>query len=69
MPLHPQPIEPVPEATARVTRAVFPRGGAYMAVHDELGTLFCARPASLKVTYRNERAADSDFLARHPRRR
>jgi hypothetical protein len=65
---HSQPIEPVPDATARVARAAFARGSAYMAVHDELGTLFCAGPPSLKVTYRNERAAASDFLARHPRR-
>jgi len=65
---HPQSIEPVPDATARVARAAFPRGSAYMTVHDELGTLFSDGPASLKVTYRNERAA-ADFLARHPRRR
>ena len=69
MSLHPQPIEPVPEATARVARASFPRSGGDMAVHDESGTLFYAGLASLKVTYRNERAAASDFLERHPRRR
>jgi hypothetical protein len=33
---HPQPIEPVPEATASVARAAFPRARAYMAMHDEL---------------------------------
>ncbi len=40
MSLHPQPIGPVPEETARVARAAFHGGNVYMALRDELGTIF-----------------------------
>ena len=40
MSLHPQPIEPVSDATALVARAAFPRGNTYMALRDELSTIF-----------------------------
>ena len=40
MSLHPQPILPVPEETARVARIAFPRGNLYLMMRDELGTLF-----------------------------
>jgi transposase len=40
MSLHPQSIGPVPEDTARVARAVFPRGTPGLRLRDELGTLF-----------------------------
>ena len=40
MSLHPQPIPPVPEETARVARIAFPRGNLYLMMRDELGTLF-----------------------------
>jgi transposase len=40
MSLHPQPIPPVPEETARVARIAFPRGNLYVMMRDELGTLF-----------------------------
>jgi transposase len=52
MSLHAQPIEPVPEDTARVARAAFPRGNTYMALRDELGTVF----------------SDQDFAALFPAR-
>src|SRR6266545_3526944 len=35
-----QPIDPVPEETARVARAAFPKGHLYLRVADELGDLF-----------------------------
>jgi len=40
MSLQPQPIGPVPDETARVARAAFPRGNTYMDLRDELGTIF-----------------------------
>ncbi len=38
--LHPRPVDPVPERTARVARAAFPNGNPYMRMRDELGTIF-----------------------------
>jgi transposase len=35
-----QPIAPVPEETARVARAAFPKGHPYLRLADELGDLF-----------------------------
>ena len=40
MSLHPTAIAPVPELTAAVARAAFPRGNRYIAMRDTLGTLF-----------------------------
>jgi transposase len=40
MSLHPQPVGPVPDDTARVARAAFPRGNPCLRLRDELGTLF-----------------------------
>jgi transposase len=40
MSLHPQPFEPVPEDTARVARAAFPKGNPYLTLRDQLGTIF-----------------------------
>ena len=40
MSLHPQPLGPVPEETARVARAAFPKGNLYMRMRDELGRLY-----------------------------
>ncbi len=34
------PIPPVPEETARVVRACFPRGTLVVQVRDALGTLY-----------------------------
>ncbi len=34
------PIPPIPEETARVARAVFPRGNVLMQLRDTLGTLY-----------------------------
>lgn len=38
--LRPQPIGPVPEETARVAHAAFPKGHPYLRLADELGALF-----------------------------
>lgn len=40
MSLQPSVIEPVPEETARIARAAFPKGNLYLSMRDELGTLF-----------------------------
>src|SRR5947209_8269487 len=40
MSLKPTPIPPVPEETARVARAVFPRGNVLMQLRDALGTIY-----------------------------
>jgi transposase len=40
MSMRPHPAGPVPESTARVARAAFPRGNVYLRLRDELGPLF-----------------------------
>ena len=50
--LHPRPVDPVPEETARVARAAFPKGNTLMRMRDELGTIF----------------EDEDFVRLFPRR-
>jgi len=40
MSLHPHVIEPVPEGTARVAHAAFPKGHPYLTFRDVLGTVF-----------------------------
>src|SRR5439155_25678027 len=36
----PHTLQPVPEETARVARAAFPKGHPYMTLRDVLGTIF-----------------------------
>ncbi len=38
--LRPQPIGPVPDQTARIAHAAFPKGHPYLRLADELGSLF-----------------------------
>ena len=40
MSLRPDPIQPVPEETARVARAAFRKGNPLLSLRDELGTVF-----------------------------
>src|SRR5687768_8686661 len=40
MTLHPQPIPPVPAATAAVVLAAFPKGNIYVDLRAEFGILF-----------------------------
>jgi transposase len=44
MTLRPEPVAPVPEETARVARAAFPKGNLYMRLRDELGTIYQDEP-------------------------
>ncbi len=39
MSLRPQTVPPVPEETARVARAAFPKGNLYLQIRDEIGVL------------------------------
>jgi transposase len=52
MSLKPTPIDPVPEATARIAKAAFRRGNPLLKLRDELGTVF----------------ADADFADLFPER-
>ena len=38
--LHPESISPVPEVTARVAKAAFPKSNRYMRLRDELGVIY-----------------------------
>jgi transposase len=38
--LHPSPVDPVPEETARGARAAFPRGSVAIRIRDELGVIY-----------------------------
>src|SRR3954447_16489607 len=38
--LKPSPIDPVPEATARVAKAAFRKGNPLLSLRDELGAVF-----------------------------
>jgi transposase len=40
MPLKPQELGPIPEETARVARAAYPKGNVWMRMRDELGTIY-----------------------------
>ena len=40
MSLHPKPIPPIPEDTARVARAAFPKGNIYLQLRDTLETIY-----------------------------
>ena len=40
MSMHPQPIGPIPEDTARVAKAAFPKGNLYMQMRDVLGSIY-----------------------------
>src|SRR5713101_4245927 len=40
MSLHPTSMTPVPEETARVARAAFPKGNRYIEMRDVLGTIY-----------------------------
>src|SRR3954451_5953617 len=52
MSLKPTPVGPVPELTAFVARAAFPKGNPYLRLRDERGAVF----------------ADDDFADLFPRR-
>jgi transposase len=40
MSLKPEGINPVPEETARIAQAAYPKGNVFMHMRDELGTMY-----------------------------
>ncbi len=40
MSLKPQPIGPIPEETARIARAAYPKGNIYLQLRDAPGTIY-----------------------------
>ena len=40
MSLRPQPIGSIPEQTAHIAHAAFPKGHPYLTLRDQLGTIF-----------------------------
>ena len=44
MSLRPQPIGPIPEQTARVAHAAFPKGHPYLTLREHLGTISPKKP-------------------------
>ena len=57
LPLHPQTLEPAPEDTARVARAIFPEGNLVMRVRDELAGLYTDHDFSDLFPVRGQPAA------------
>ena len=52
MSVHTQPINPVPEETARVARLAFPKSNRYLTLRDEIGTIYTDQDfADLFSTY------------------
>jgi len=49
--LRPQPIGPVPDDTARVAHAAFPKGHPYLRLADECGVLFADDNKVIKVKF------------------
>ncbi len=40
MSLQAHPMQPVPELTAQIAQASFPKGNPYLQIRDELGTIY-----------------------------
>ncbi len=40
MSLQPETIPAIPEETARIARAIFPKGNRYLLLRDDLGTIY-----------------------------
>ncbi len=56
MSLHPEPVPPVPEATARVAHAAFPDGHPYLAMRDEFGAFFQDEQFATLFSHRGQSA-------------
>ena len=64
MSLQPQAVSVVPEDTARVARAAFPKGNAYLRMHDELGRLSADRDCAALFPTQGQPCAGREV---HPR--
>jgi transposase len=56
MSLHPEPIHPVPEETARVAHAAFPAGHPYLTMRDEFGAFFHDEQFAALFSHRGQTA-------------
>ena len=63
MSLRPQAAYLVPEATARVAHAIFPKGNLVMRMDDELGMLFADRDFADRFPIHGQPAAAPGRLA------
>jgi hypothetical protein len=67
MSLRPHVVAPVPEETARVARAAFPKGNPYLILRDALGTIFQDDDFSdLSAIPGGHKTAVSLLSCRHP---
>jgi transposase len=56
MSLQPQPVQPVPDQTARVAHAAFPKGNLYLRMRDEFGAIFADEQFSELFSQRGQPA-------------
>ena len=63
MSLHPQAVYLVPEETARVAHAAFPKGNVYMQMYDELGLIYENHQFATLFPRRGQPAEDPARLA------
>lgn len=63
MSLHPRPIPDVPEETAEIAQAAFPKGNTYMRMRDELGPIFGDEQFAELFAERGQPAASPAQLA------
>ena len=54
--LRPQPLPPIPDETARIARAAFPKGHPYLTLAVTLGDLFADEQFAARCPQRGQRA-------------
>ena len=52
MSLRPEPLPPIPDATAAAVRAAFPKGNIYVDLRTEFGTLYTDSSLSISIPLR-----------------
>ena len=63
MSFKPQAIGPVPEETARIARAAYPKGTIYLQLRDTLGTIYADEQFADLFTQRGQPAESPWRLA------
>ena len=63
MSLHPLAVSLIPDDTARIARAAFPKGNSYLALRDELGPIFADRAFAALFSARGRAALAPAQLA------
>jgi transposase len=51
MSLKPIDLTPIPEETARIAKAAFPKGNIYLKLRDELDALYQERPQPIYILW------------------